>query len=205
MAHSTPSPWPSLHPNIDERPGWQRRDRIQTQVRFSSWAARYNTASEIPAHPSRSTEISLKATSWPELSWFWHRNNYLLIMEGTLDQKSGNLCPLKFLNPSHHFLFLWSWRGYNNYLSYLSHEDEVIEETDQNPSNMMKVVTSNDIIYLSSTMALFGDDLLVIQNVFPLWYINKSFLISLISFLPNQPTWGPSRSHHFLLRSIYIF
>ena len=44
----------------------------------------------------------------------------------------------------------------------------MIEETDQNPSNMMKVVTSNDIIYLSSTMALFGDDLLVIQNVFPL-------------------------------------
>lgn len=139
MAHSTSSPWPSLYPNIDESPGWQRRARIQTQVRFSSWAAHYNTASEIPAHPSRNTEISLKATSWPEPSWFWHSNNYLLIMEGTLDQKSGNLCPLKFLNPSHHFLFFWSWRGYNNYLSYLSHEDEVIEETDQNPSNMMKL------------------------------------------------------------------
>lgn len=44
----------------------------------------------------------------------------------------------------------------------------MIEETDQNPSNMMKVVNSNDIIYLSSTMAVFGDDLLVIQNVFSL-------------------------------------
>lgn len=44
----------------------------------------------------------------------------------------------------------------------------MIEETDQNPSNMVEIVNSNDIIYLSTTMALFGDDLLVIQNVFSL-------------------------------------
>lgn len=61
------------------------------------------------------------------------------------------------------------------------------------PNNMMEVVNSNDIIYLSTTMAVLNDVLLVIQSVFPPCYIKDSFLISPISFLPNQPTQGSIR------------
>ena len=144
--------------------------------------------------------MSLKATSWPGSSWFL-REQQLSARQGRhLDQKWGNLGPLKFLHPSHCILFLW--RGCNNYLSYFSRGDEVIEESDDHPNNMMEVVNSNDIIYLSTTMAVLNDVLLVIQSVFPPCYDNDSFLISLVSFLRNQPTQGASISHQILTATL---
>lgn len=66
----------------------------------------------------------------------------------------------------------------------------------------MEVVNSNDIIYLSTTMAVLNDVLLVIQSVFPPCYIKDSFLISPVSFLPNQPTQGASVSHQILTATL---